>query len=134
MKKQFYQVARELLSEDDLQPRLGLDHEISFSELNSDFLAWHEMLQPFGSGNRQPLFFAREVESVAPPRVVGEKHLALRLRQGNCHRRAIFFGGALNSLPRQPWDIAFRVRPDEYEGETRVEMRVEAVRESAPLV
>jgi single-stranded-DNA-specific exonuclease len=134
LKKQFCQVARELLSEDDLQPRLRLDHEIGFSELNFDFLGWHEMLQPFGSGNPQPLFFAREVESVAPPRVVGEKHLALRLRQGNYHRRAIFFDGALNSLPRQPWDIAFRVRPDEYEGETRVEMRVEAVRESTPLV
>ena len=33
-----------------------------------------------------------------------------------------------------PWDIAFRIRPDEYEGERRLEVRVEAVRESAPMV
>jgi single-stranded-DNA-specific exonuclease len=130
--KQFRQVARELLSDEDLQPRLRLDHEISFAELNFDFIGWHEMLQPFGNGNPQPLFFAREVESVAAPRVVGERHLQLRLRQQNYHQRAIFFGAAANTLPRQPWDIAFRIRPDEYEGETRLEMRVEAVRESAP--
>src|SRR5256885_2752999 len=130
--EQFRQIGRELLSDEDLQPRLQIDHELNFCELNFDFLRWHEMLQPFGNGNPQPLFFAREVESVAAPRVVGEKHLQLRLRQRNHHRRAIFFGGAANSLPPQPWDIAFRIRSDEYGGETRLEMRVEAVRESEP--
>jgi single-stranded-DNA-specific exonuclease len=130
--EQFRQTARELLSDEDLQPRLQIDHEISFSELNFDFLGWHEKLQPFGNGNPQPIFFAREVESMAAPRVVGERHLQLRLRQRNYHQRAIFFGAAADALPKQPWDIAFRIRPDEYEGETRLEMRVEAVRESAP--
>jgi single-stranded-DNA-specific exonuclease len=134
LKQQFGEVARELLSDEELQPSLCLDHEISFADLNFDFLGWHEMLQPFGSGNPQPIFFAREVESVAPPRVVGEKHLQLRLRQKNYHHRGIFFDGAASELPKQPWDIAFRIRPDEYEGETRLEMRVEAVRESATIV
>jgi len=131
--EQFRQVARELLSDDDLQPRLQIDHEMNFSELNFDFLDWHEMLKPFGNGNPQPIFFAREVESVMEPRVVGEKHLQLWLRQRNYHHRAIFFDGAANSLPPQPWDVAFRIRADEYEGEARLEMRVEAVRESAPI-
>src|SRR4029077_9411205 len=79
-------VARELLSDEDLRPRLRLDHELAFSELNSDFLHWHEMLQPFGNGNPQPLFFAREGVPAAPPRVVNEKHLIFRLRQHNYHR------------------------------------------------
>ena len=131
--EQFRQVARELLSDDDLQPRLRIDHEITFPELNFDFLGWHEMLQPFGNGNPQPIFFARGVESVADPRVVGEKHLQLRLRQRNYHHRAIFFGAAADTLPPQPWDVAFRIRSDEYEGETRLEIRVEAVRASAPV-
>jgi single-stranded-DNA-specific exonuclease len=132
--EQFRRIARELLSDEDLQPQLHLDLEITFAELNSDFLGWHEMLQPFGNGNPQPLFFARKVESVATPRIVGERHLQLRLRQQNYHQRAIFFDAAAKPLPPQPWDIAFRIRPDEYEGETRLEMRVEAVRESAPIV
>jgi len=131
--EQFRGVARDLLSDDDLQPRLRLDHEITFAELNFGFLGWHEMLQPFGSGNPQPLFFARDVQPAIVPRVVGENHLALLLRQKNYERRAIFFGAANDSLPAQPWDIAFRIRPDEYEGETRLEIRVEAVRASAPI-
>ena len=39
------------MSEEDFQPRLHLDHELTFSQLNSDLLRWHQALEPFGSGN-----------------------------------------------------------------------------------
>ena len=126
----FRKAARELLSDEALQPCVRLDHELAFTELDMDFLRWHEMLQPFGNGNPQPLLLAREVEPVAPPRVVNEKHLILRLRQGNRHRRAVYFDGVTNPLPRAPWDIAFRIRADDYEGETLVAMQIEAVRQA----
>lgn len=86
----FCKAAREALSEEALQPCVRLDHELAFREIDIDFLRWHEMLQPFGNGNPQPLFLAREVEPVALPKVVNEKHLIFRLRQGNRHRRAVF--------------------------------------------
>jgi single-stranded-DNA-specific exonuclease len=126
----FRKAARELLSDEALQPCVRLDHEVAFTEIDMDFLQWHEMLQPFGNGNPQPLLLAREVEPVAPPRVVNEKHLILRLRQGNRHRRAVYFDGVTNPLPRAPWDIAFRIRADDYEGETLVGMQIEAVRQA----
>jgi single-stranded-DNA-specific exonuclease len=129
----FRKTAGELLSEEALRPCVRLDHELAFSEIDMDFLRWHEMLQPFGSGNLQPLFLAREVEPVAPPRVVNDKHLIFRLRQGNRHRRAVYFDGAQNQLPPTPWDIAFRIRADEYEGETLVGMQIEAVRQAERL-
>jgi single-stranded-DNA-specific exonuclease len=126
----FRKAAREVLSKEALQPCVRLDHELAFTEIDMDFLRWHEMLQPFGNGNPQPLFLAREVESVAVPKVINEKHLIFRLRQGNRHRRAVFFDGAMNPLPPTPWDIAFRIRADEYEGETLVAMQIEAVRQA----
>jgi single-stranded-DNA-specific exonuclease len=124
----FRGTASKLLSGQALQPCLRLDHELAFTEINLDFLRWHEMLQPFGNGNPQPLFLARAVEPVAPPRVVNEKHLIFRLRQGDRHRRAVYFDGMANQLPSPPWDIAFRIRADEYGGETLVAMQIEAVR------
>jgi single-stranded-DNA-specific exonuclease len=124
----FRSTARELLSEEALQPCLQLDHELAFTDIDVEFLRWHELLQPFGNGNPQPLFFAREIEPVAPPRVVNEKHLIFRLKQGDRHRRAIYFDGMANQLPPPPWDIAFRIRADEYQGETLVAMQIEAVR------
>ena len=124
----FRNAARELLSEEALQPCLKIDYELAFTEIDIDFLHWHEMLQPFGNGNPQPRFLARQVEPVAPPRVVKDKHLIFRLRQGDRHRRALYFNGAAGQLPPAPWDVAFRIRADEYEGETLVAMHIEAVR------
>ena len=129
----FRRAARELLSEECLQPCIRVDHELAFSELNGDFLRWHEMLQPFGNGNPAPLFFAREVEPVAPARVVNDKHRILRLRQGNYHRRAVYFDSADVLLPPVPWDIAFRIRADEYEGETVLGIQIQAVRQTVPM-
>jgi single-stranded-DNA-specific exonuclease len=129
----FGQTAREMLSDEDLQPRLRLDHELELAQLNVDLLHWHEMLQPFGNANPQPLFFAREVEPAAPPRVINEKHLILRIRQRNSHRRAVFFDGAAEQLPSAPWDIAFRIRADDYEGERLVGIQIQALRQSAPI-
>jgi single-stranded-DNA-specific exonuclease len=129
----FRRTARELLSDEALQRCLRLDHELPFSEIDVEFLRWHELLQPFGNGNPQPIFFARAIEPVAPPRVANEKHLIFRLRQGDRHRRAVYFDGAGDELPLPPWDVAFRIGVDEYEGETLVGMRIEAVRAAERL-
>ena len=124
----FCSTARELLSEEALQRSLRLDHELPFTNIDVEFLRWHELLQPFGNGNPQPLFFARAVEPVAPPRVSNEKHLIFRLRQGDRRRRAVYFDGAANEFPPPPWDVAFRIGVDEYGGETLVGMRIEGLR------
>ena len=125
--------ARELLSDEQLQPCINLDHELTLAELNWDLLEWHEALQPFGAGNAQPTFFARAVEPAVEPRVLKDKHLLLRLRQRNYHTRAIFFDGAGETLPKPPWDVAFRVQAEEYEGEKRLQVHVQALRAAGPL-
>jgi single-stranded-DNA-specific exonuclease len=129
----FRLAAREMLSEEQLQPRLHLDHELTFSQLNHDLLQWHRALEPFGNGNLQPMFFARAVEPTIAPQIIKEKHLALRLRQKNHFQRAIYFDGASSPLPQAPWDMAFRLSADEYEGETRLQIHVEALRAAAPI-
>lgn len=132
--RDFCNVARTLLSEDDLEPRLRLDHELALADIDVDLLRWHEMLQPFGNGNPQPLFLAREVYPVAPPRVINDKHLILRIRQRNYHRRAVYFDGATAPLPAPPWDIAFRIRADNFGGgEILVGIQVETLREAGPI-
>jgi single-stranded-DNA-specific exonuclease len=128
----FCSTARELLSEQALQRSLRLDHELPFTSIDVDFLRWHELLQPFGNGNPQPLLFARAVEPVGAPRVSNEKHLIFRLRQGDRHRRAVYFDGAANEIPAPPWDVAFRIGVDEYDGETLVAMRIEGLRAAEP--
>lgn len=128
----FQEICRARLSAEQLEPQLLLDGELRLRDLNWELLRWHELLQPFGQGNPQPLFLARNVEAAAPPQILKEKHLVLRLRQEGRFQRAIFFGGAGFPLPDPPWDIAFRIGADEWEGEIRLQILVEAIRAAAP--
>ncbi len=133
-REKFLEVARARLTEEQLQPKLRLDHEIGFAELNFKFLHWHEMLQPFGSGNAQPVFIAREVEPAVEPRLLKERHFAFRLRQRQgAVQRAIFFDGADAPLPPAPWDVAFQIKPEEYDGTIRLQLYVKALRAAGPL-
>ena len=129
----FLAAAGQQLAADALLPRLHIDAELALADVNFDLLHWHEMLQPFGNGNPQPLFVSCQVEPAAPPRVVGERHLALRLKQRNWQQRAIFFDGTIAPLPPTPWDVAYRIRSDLYEGETRIQLQVQALRSAAPF-
>ena len=132
-RRAFTQTCEQLLEAQSLTPILRLDEQIALAEFNWELLRWHDLLQPFGEANPQPLFLSRNVEAAAPPAVVKEKHLLLRLRQNGRSQRAIFFGGAENPVPDPPWDVAFRIGAEEYEGETRLQMQVEALRSAAPI-
>ncbi len=132
-RRQFLDAVRGQLSDEGLAPRLHLDAEIALAEINFDLLHWHEMLQPFGNGNPQPIFVSSAVEAARPPRLVGERHLELRLKQRNWHQRAIFFDGATSELPPAPWDVAFHIHTNVYEGETRIDLHVKALRSAASL-
>jgi single-stranded-DNA-specific exonuclease len=129
----FLVAARAQLSDEALMPRLHLDAEISLRDVSFDLLRWHEMLQPFGTENPQPIFVSCAVEPAAPPRVLGGQHLGLKLKQNNWSQRAIFFGSAAEPLPLPPWDVAYRIRSDVYEGEERIQLQVQALRSAAPL-
>src|SRR5438067_2514303 len=132
-RQQFLDAVRRQLSDEALAPRLYLDAEIALAEINFDLLHWHEMLQPFGNGNPQPIFVSSAVEAARPPPVVGERHLDLRLKKQNAIRRAIFFDSAKARLPPAPWDVAFRLHPHTYEGDTQLDLHVKALRSAASL-
>jgi len=124
----FLQASNAKLTADALIPRLHLDGEADLEELTNTFLDRHEMLQPFGTGNPQPLLCLRGVAPVCEPRVLKEKHLQLTLRQGRHEKRAIYFNAAAHELPRPPWDIACRIEPNTFNGRTDLQIQVQAIR------
>jgi single-stranded-DNA-specific exonuclease len=110
---------------------LRLDAEVQLSEVNGALLEQHDALQPFGMGNPQPVFFAREVSAATQPRLLKEKHLSLMLQQARAQRRAIWFGGAAEELPKPPWDVAFQLERNEWQGRITVDLHVRAIRGSS---
>ena len=122
--------ARAQLTAEQLQPRLHLDAELTLGEIDYELLAHHESLQPFGMTHPQPLFFARGVTLAGEPRVMKEKHLSLMLRQHGDEYRAVWFGAAKDERPRLPWDIAFQIERNEWQGTVSPQIHIRAVRHS----
>ncbi|MGA8656882.1 MAG: single-stranded-DNA-specific exonuclease RecJ [Chthoniobacterales bacterium] len=126
----FRLAARERLTLELLRRRLDIDVELTGNDLNGHLLTSHEMLQPFGIGNLQPLFYLRGVKPAAEPKLVKEKHRVLTVCQGNRVLRAIHFNGAKESLPRPPWDVAFYLESNTFRDRTQLELQIEAIRSS----
>ena len=78
--------------------------------------------QVWGQGFEAPLF-CDEVE-VLQQRLVGDKHLKLRVRHAGTLRDAIWFGHAEPVAARVR--LAYRLSLDEWQGQQRVQMVVEA--------
>ena len=126
----FRLLARETLCDEQLQRRLHLDVELTLGEIDYRLLEQHESLQPFGMGNPQPLFCARGVTLAGEPRVMKDKHLSLMLRQDGDEYRAVWFGAASEDLPKLPWDIAFNIERNDWQGSVSPQIHIRAVRKS----
>ena len=80
------QFARARLTLADFEPVLDLDGELSLTEVTPELFQALELLEPYGMGNPEPVFAARGVQVCAPPRILKDKHIKLKLRAGDPSR------------------------------------------------
>lgn len=127
----FTSTSDELTDPEMLVARIHLDAEVSLDEVDYSFLEAQEMLEPFGMANAQPLLVARAVAPIAEPRILKEKHLRFEFAADRRRVSAIYFNGAQKDLPRPPWDLAFRIERNEYNGSVNAQIHVVAIRSAA---
>jgi single-stranded-DNA-specific exonuclease len=123
----FNEGARAVLSPEDLVPELRVDMEVSLSDLTPAFEALLRHLEPCGVGNPSPMLVSRGVRLAAPPRIVGQGGLKLRLStdQGSLDAIGWSLGARIAELDvGRPIDIAYRIERDEYQGVSRLQARL----------
>ncbi|HTW57037.1 MAG TPA: single-stranded-DNA-specific exonuclease RecJ [Terriglobales bacterium] len=74
--------ARSRLTLADFDPVLDLDAELSLGEVTPELFQALRLLEPYGVGNPEPVFAARAVQLTAPPRILKDKHVKFKLREG----------------------------------------------------
>ena len=115
------QVAREWLDAATLTRRLLTDGPLPLEYFNAEMVA-ALAAQVWGQAFEPPLF-CDEVDVVGQ-RLVGDKHLKLRVRHQGQLRDAIWFGRTDPLADRVR--LAYRLSLDEWQGQQRVQMVVEA--------
>ncbi len=116
------QVAREWLDAATLTRRLLTDGPLALEYFNAETVAKLDS-QVWGQAFEAPVF-CDDVQ-VLGQRLVAEKHLKLRIKHQGQIRDAIWFGHAEPVAERVR--LAYRLSLDEWQGQQRVQMVVEAV-------
>ncbi|MEE9286264.1 MAG: single-stranded-DNA-specific exonuclease RecJ [Dehalococcoidia bacterium] len=85
-------IARRELAGRDLRPSIAIDAEIPLGRIDGAAIRAMRELAPYGVGNPQPTFLARDIEVLDVRRVGADgRHLRLRVREGPVSWTAIAF-------------------------------------------
>ena len=113
-----------LLSPEMLQQRIEIDAELPLADLTPDLLRKLRLLEPFGHGNREPVFLARACTVRDDGKLLKERHLKLCLSTGDdtqvsclCWSRAVPWPERLRELgigAGSVVDAIFRVRENKH--------------------
>jgi single-stranded-DNA-specific exonuclease len=127
----FNEVAKSLLTPEDLVPEIRVDLEVSIDGMDGRLESLFRHFEPFGIGNPSPVLLARNVTLAANPRLVGKDGLKVVLDTGTGSLDALGWGLAHRAAEFQAGskvDVAFRLERDEYRGESYLQARIADIR------
>lgn len=121
-------IAARVLSGNDIAPTLFVDSETTLTQMDWSLQKSLASLEPYGYGNREPLFVSRCV-LVRDSRSVGNGHLKLLLSDGQVVWDAIAFrqGDWAPKVPRQI-DVVYQLDARVWNGEARLQLNVKDLR------
>jgi single-stranded-DNA-specific exonuclease len=125
-------IVEENLSESDFIPSLEIDADVNLSHINFNLIRELKILEPFGSGNPEPLLGSKGLK-VFYPKVVGNNHLKMKLKQRSQSIDAIGFDMAafFESLEVSTTiDAVFTPSINEWEGGRYLQLNLKAFRPS----
>jgi single-stranded-DNA-specific exonuclease len=134
--ERFEQFVNSTISEEQLVPRIFVDTELSFQEINEEFFKFLNKFQPFGPENMSPVFVSKNVFDTGSGRMVGSsgEHLRLDLCQESAGSRsfpAIAFSQANHFEYIKgglPIDICYSVEMNEFRGNRNLQLNIKDIK------
>ena len=124
------------ITEEQLVPRVFIDTELYFSEINEDFFKTMSLFQPFGPENMSPVFVSRNVFDTGSGRMVGSnsEHLKLDLCQESSGQKS-FPAIAFNQANHfeyirggNPFDICYSLEMNEFRGNKNLQLNIRDIK------
>ncbi len=128
---EFENFVGDIIKPDDFIPKIFIDYELAFDDISEGLIDEIESLNPFGTGNPEPIFMARNV-TVVSWKIVGKRHRRMLLKQsgGNTGKpfHAIHFNANPDIPVKQGFDrIAFRLRWNRWNGGKIAQIIIEEI-------
>lgn len=114
--ERFDRIARDRIADEHLVPRLRIDAELPLDRADDRLQRLFTHFQPFGMANPTPIFAVRGVR-LDGAKIVGERHLKLRLADRDSELEGIAFGMGdrlEEAASGERFDVAFRLEQNEW--------------------
>jgi single-stranded-DNA-specific exonuclease len=133
LRRRLNEHAAACLSEEDLQPRVNIDAELSAGLVNYDLAKQLSALEPFGAGNPRPVFLTRNLRVLSEPLILKDQHLKLRLAGPEGRPLETIWWHCMEGLERVPAvnasvDMAYTIETNVWNNEVRLQLCVEDLR------
>ncbi len=126
IQKKLRSLAEEQLTGLDLRPHIDIDAEVSLSVFAGGVFEEMRHLEPYGMGNRAPIFLSRKVEVVEQKLVGGQHdHIKLKLKQDGIVWDTMGFrlGSYVGELARHI-DAVYSVEVDNFNGKGQLRLNL----------
>ncbi len=122
------------IQHEPLTPELNVDMELELSEINTSFVNNLKKFAPYGPENMAPLFLSRHVIEEGKARIVGDKHLKMRVSYRDKSAQPIDVI-AFNQLDyydqimkRNDFDIVYHVEENTWNNVTNIQLNVKDIK------
>ena len=134
-KTNFENAVQQMTTSDDFVQTISIDYELNFDDISDVLINELDTLKPFGTGNHEPLFMAKNVK-VIDSKIVGKNHRRMLLQQSAAGGtdnsfNAIHFNVDTSKNLRKNFDeIAFRLRWNHWNGKKTAQIVIEDIERS----
>lgn len=125
--EKFEETVASMIEPRSLVPEIFIDSPLDFADIKPAFYNILNQMQPFGPGNTQPVFIARNLIDKGYSRIVKEQHIRFSLHQGDIVMDGIGFGlaGKFHLIQtKEPIDILFTLEENEWNNHKTLQLKV----------
>ncbi len=133
-RRRFTEYVEEHIHDTQVTPSIDVDCEITFDQINNEFLRCLRFFNPFGPENPKPVFVTRNVRDFGTSKLVGrnEEHIKLELVDNHSKRvmNAIAFGMAEHFEKIKAgaqFDICYTIEETRHRNSSSIQLQVKGI-------
>jgi len=132
--EKFEQYVCQNINDDDFIPEIEVDMELDLGDITNNFVSNLKRFAPFGPENMAPVFISKSVVEEGNGKIVGDKHLKMRLLYRNKASQpidAIAFNQKQHFdyiASQRDFDILYHVEENTWNNVTNIQLNIKDIR------
>ncbi|WP_101689016.1 single-stranded-DNA-specific exonuclease RecJ [Dysgonomonas massiliensis] len=132
-RRRIEEISMEIIAPEMMQPQIDVNAELTFREINQQFIEDLAQFQPFGPENENPIFVTRNVIDYGTSKLVGKGNVHIKLDMidkstsfpvnGIAFRQGVVF----DKIRKNTFDICYTLEENNHRGKKNIQLYVKDI-------